>query len=174
MELIIDRVLSQLSKLAVNQNTTIDKIQANYIDVMDTTGPGVFAESIYHGLSLISDSNITSPDLTGITEPRLIGDVLIMLITSFGAGLAYSNAGSVTDESALVQYTFAGSWKADHPMGGIAMPQSSKSADASSEEAADNVPEDGREDGGLHKKGIKEEHEYKVKRRRLALRQNPK
>jgi len=118
IELIIDRVMTQLRKLAKNQNVTIGEIKADYMDVMDTTGPGVFAESIYQGLSQISSSNVTSANLTGMTEPRLFGDVLILPITAFGAGIGHSNAGDLGDPSALVHHTFAGTWKADHPMGG--------------------------------------------------------
>ncbi|KAL8827189.1 MAG: hypothetical protein Q9191_003340 [Dirinaria sp. TL-2023a] len=116
MGMIIDRVLHQLRGLAKAQNTTIGHIEASYMDVMDTTGPGVFADSIYHGLSLITGTNVTSSNLTGMTEPRLFGDVLILPVTAFGAGLAHSNAGPTTDEHALVQHIFAGSWKAGHPM----------------------------------------------------------
>lgn len=116
MGMIIDRVHRQLRGLAQVQNTTIDRIKASYMDVMDTTGPGVFAESIYHGLSLITGTNVTSSNMTGMTEPRLFGDVLILPVTAFGAGLSHSNAGPITDEQALVQHIFAGSWKADHPM----------------------------------------------------------
>jgi len=118
IEMIIERVLTQLHALAERQNTTIAGIEAGYMDVMDTTGPGVFAESIYAGLSQISNSSVTSANLTGMTEPRLFGDVLVLPITSFGAGLPHSNAGNIDDEAALVQHFFAGTWKGDHPLGG--------------------------------------------------------
>lgn len=117
IEMIIERVLTQLHLLAESQNTTIAGIEAGYMDVMDTTGPGVFAESIYAGLSRISNSTVSSANLTGMTEPRLFGDVLVLPITSFGAGLGHSNAGSIDDEAALVQHLFAGTWKDDHPLG---------------------------------------------------------
>lgn len=129
IEMIIERVLTQLHILAESQNTTIAGIEADYMDVMDTTGPGVFAESIYAGLSQIANSTITSANLTGMTEPRLFGDVLILPITSFGAGLAHSNAGDIDDEAALVQHLFAGTWKGDHPLG------ESKSSDVEEEES---------------------------------------
>lgn len=109
--MIIDHVLNQLHNLAAKQNTTISNIKADYMDVMDTTGPGVFAGSVYQGLSQISGSNVTSANLTGLNEPMLIGDVLIMPLISFGAF-------DLDNPSALVQHTFAGTWKADHPLAG--------------------------------------------------------
>lgn len=57
MEIISDRVLSQLRSLAGEQNATFSTIKTAYIDVMDTTRPGVFAEPlpgslIHHGLRI--------------------------------------------------------------------------------------------------------------------------
>ena len=83
---------------------------------MDTTGPGVFAESIYQGLSEVSGTNVTSENLTAMASPRLFGDILVLPVTSFGAGMGHSNAGEVTDETALGKHTFMGSWKGEHPM----------------------------------------------------------
>ena len=86
------------------------------MDVMDTTGPGVFSSSIYDGLSMASGTNVTSQNFTGMASPAMIGDVLILPITSFGAGIGHSGAGGTGDEAALVEHRFAGSWKHDHPM----------------------------------------------------------
>lgn len=116
MELVIERVLSELRMLAESQNGTLATIEASYMDVIDTTGPGVFAECVYRGLSLATGTNVTSDNLTGLTEPRLIGDVLILPVTAFTPGVNHSNAGGPKDEGALVQHLFAGSWKADHQL----------------------------------------------------------
>ena len=110
---VIERVLSRLQMLAEKQNSTISTLQPSYMDVIDTTGPGVFTECIYQDLSIITGTNVSSSNLTGLTEPRLIGDVLILPVTSFAPGLPHSNAKGVEDESALVQHLFAGSWKHD-------------------------------------------------------------
>ena len=40
------QVVQQIEALASAQNTTIPEVKPSYMDVMDTTGPGVFAESI--------------------------------------------------------------------------------------------------------------------------------
>jgi hypothetical protein len=74
--------------------------------------------------------------------------VLVLPITAFGAGIGHSNAGDLGDPSALVHHTFAGTWKADHPMGG-------------------DVAEVIEEDNGLKakKKQEKLKQKYKVKRR---------
>lgn len=116
LRMIVERVISQLHALAQRQNTTIAGIEAGYMDVMDTTGPGIFSQTIYQGLSELSGKEVDPSSLTGMKEPRLFGNVLVLPVTSFGAGLAHSNAGEVTDPDALVHHMFAGTWKGDHPM----------------------------------------------------------
>lgn len=159
-EMIIARVLSQLHALAERQNTTISGIEADYMDVMDTTGPGVFAESIYAGLSQITNTTVTSANLTRMTQPRLFGDVLILPITSFGAGLGHSNAGGVDDEMALVQHLFAGSWKGDHKMGG------GKTQNEDEEELDEEEEEAVREGSGNEGGGEMEDLKVSKPRRR--------
>ncbi|MDI1487095.1 MAG: hypothetical protein OHK93_006363 [Ramalina farinacea] len=116
LKMIVERVIAQLHALAKKQNTTIAGIQASYMDVMDTTGPGIFSQTIYKGLSQVSGQKVNPSSLTGMKEPRLFGNVLVLPVTSFGAGLGHSGAGEVTDPAALVHHMFAGTWKGDHPM----------------------------------------------------------
>lgn len=115
MERMIERVLSGLGTLAERQNRTLATLEASYMDVIDTTGPGAFSECIYHELSLATGTNVTSSNLTGLTEPRLIDDVLILPVTAFANGVPHSNAKDSEDEGALVQHLFQGSWKGSHP-----------------------------------------------------------
>ena len=115
LERMIERVLSRLGMLAERQNRTLATLEASYKDVIDTTGPGAFSECIYHELSLATGTNVTSSNLTGLTEPRLIEDVLILPVTAFANGVPHSNAKGPEDEGALVQHLFAGSWKGSHP-----------------------------------------------------------
>lgn len=135
---IIDRVVSQIIDLAIRQNTTIENIEASYMDVMDTTGPGVFAESVYAGLSEIEGGKVDSANLTGMKEPRLFRDVLVLPVTGFGAGLPHSEAGSVDDDGAFVQHLFAGSWKNAHP---FTESSSGSPEEATSDETAEKTTE---------------------------------
>lgn len=115
MERMIESVLSGLTMLAERQNRTLADLEASYQNVVDTTGPGAFSKCIYHELSLATGTNFTSSNLTGLTEPRLIEDVLILPVTAFANGVPHSNAKGPEDEGALVQHLFHGSWKASHP-----------------------------------------------------------
>ena len=111
---IIDRVRIQLHTLAARQNTTLGGIVASYMDVIDTTGPGVFSGSIYEGLSEAAGELVDSRNLTGLTAPKLFGDVLILPITAFAPGMDHSGSKGWESEEALVGHLFAGSWKNTH------------------------------------------------------------
>ena len=115
LERMIERVLGGLATLAERQNRTLAALEPSYQEVIDTTGPGAFSECIYHELSLATGTNVTSSNLSQLTEPRLIADVLILPVTAFANGVPHSNAKGSEDEGALVQHLFHGSWKGSHP-----------------------------------------------------------
>ena len=110
---------------------------------MDTTGPGIFAKTIYEALSISSNTTVSPSNLTSMTEPRLFGDILILPITSFAAGVGHSNAGQITDKEALVQHLFAGSWKGDHMM--VTQPSEEEKKEPLQDMEGDN-PEAGDEE----------------------------
>ncbi|MCJ1279638.1 hypothetical protein MMC21_007462 [Puttea exsequens] len=114
VEQIMNRAQSQIHALAAEQNSTVSEMQVSYMDVMDTTGPGMFADTVYKGLSSATNSSVTSANFTGLTRPRLVGDVLILPVTAFAPGMPHSNAGDVEDEAALVRHLLRGSWKGAH------------------------------------------------------------
>lgn len=114
MEITVDRVLDRLRKLAQKQEKTISGIKPSFREVMDTTGPALFTEAVFEGLSFTTGTKFSHLNVTGLTSAQLVGDVLILPINAFGSGQVHSNSGSPDEDSALVQHLFKGSWKADH------------------------------------------------------------
>ena len=114
LELTVQRVLERVKKLALKQERAISQIKPSFHEVLDTTGPGLFTEAVLEGLSFTSGTNFTALNISGLTEPRLVGDVLILPINAFGSGQSHSNSGSPESDSALVQHLFKGSWKGNH------------------------------------------------------------
>ena len=139
MERMIERVLSGLGTLAERQNRTLGTLEASYQDVVHTTGPGAFSDCIYHELSLATGTNVTSSNLTGLTEPRLIDDVLILPVTAFANGVPHSNASSPEDEGALVHHLFQGSWKGSHL---FVSDEAESESDEAEHESVEAEPED--------------------------------
>ncbi|KAI9884113.1 MAG: hypothetical protein M1823_004117 [Watsoniomyces obsoletus] len=86
--------------------------------VVEFTGPARWTDKIYQyfnddryfdpqpGLG-----NITWANFTGITEPKQVGDVVVLPITSFSPGVGQMDAGDVDDPMAFVKHEFQGIWK---------------------------------------------------------------
>ena len=115
MQTTVERVIGRIRKLAQKQGKTVSGIKTSFQDVLDTTGPALFTEAVFEGLSYSTGTNFTWHNVTGLLTPRLVGDVLILPINAFGSGQSHSHSGSPEEDSALVQHLFRGSWKSDHP-----------------------------------------------------------
>jgi len=115
LEITVDHVINRLRNLARKQEKTISGIKASFHEVLDTTGPALFTEAVMEAISFTTDTNFTWQNITGLTVPRLVGDILILPINAFGSGQLHSNSGSPDGDTALVQHLFRGSWKSEHP-----------------------------------------------------------
>lgn len=93
-------------------------LKVSFKDVLDTTGPALFTNSVMEAIRIQTGQNFTWSNITGMRRPRLYGDVLILPINAFGSGQQHSKSGKPDDGTALVQHLFAGTWKTDHPFTG--------------------------------------------------------
>lgn len=108
-------VAQGLTNLAANQSVPLSGIKASFNDVLATTGPAALTMATWEYLSEQMGREVTWEDMTKITEPLLLHDVLILPVTAWGNGQSHSNAGSPEDEGALVHHQFKGGWKVgDH------------------------------------------------------------
>ncbi|EPY50253.1 alpha-1,6-mannosyltransferase Och1 [Schizosaccharomyces cryophilus OY26] len=78
--------------------------------VMDWTGPGIWTDSVFDYLNW-RYGPFTWENVTGIETPKLVGDVLILPITSFSPGVGHMGSKSANDPTAYVKHYFSGSWK---------------------------------------------------------------
>ncbi|ORY83244.1 nucleotide-diphospho-sugar transferase [Protomyces lactucae-debilis] len=89
--------------------------------VEDTTGPGLWTDVVFRHLG--SDESEKSlqgisggainwrEKLTGTKEQRQFGDVIVLPITSFSPGLGSMGSKPASDDMAMVQHHFHGSWR---------------------------------------------------------------
>ncbi|KAI9150565.1 glycosyltransferase family 32 [Paramyrothecium foliicola] len=109
----IDRVLLGLDALTKKHNKPVNKIQPEYFDVLNTTGPPAWTSVVFQQLQEYDPSLKDTEDLSRMKEPRLIGDILVLAIDGFGMGQRHSGSthdGSIPDQ-ALISHRFRGSWK---------------------------------------------------------------
>ncbi|EMG46036.1 Mannosyltransferase Och1p, partial [Candida maltosa Xu316] len=92
---------------------------------MNWTGPGIFTDTVFEYMNSI----LQSPEVyankkhrqtivdwkvfTGMEQPIVIDDVLVLPITSFSPDVNQMGAKSSDDEIAYVKHMFSGSWKDD-------------------------------------------------------------
>ncbi|KAL7267564.1 alpha-1,6-mannosyltransferase Och1 [Rhizina undulata] len=94
------------------------KLTKNHDNVIEFTGPAVWTDTLfdyfndadYFDMSS-STGNISWVNFTGMTEPKKVGDVVVLPITSFSPGIGHSGAGDTNDPMAFVKHEFEGSWK---------------------------------------------------------------
>ena len=115
IQFLVRRVLDNLHQIAKSQSTSLDKIEYTVRQVLELTGPTALTAAFFDYATNITKSPITYRNFTKITEPKLVGEVVILPIHAFGAAHQVEWAGLDQDESkALVHHYFKGKWKQDH------------------------------------------------------------
>jgi alpha 1,6-mannosyltransferase len=83
--------------------------------VVEFTGPAVFTDTVFdyfndHRFFDMSHSqgNITWANFTGMENPKKVGDVIVLPITSFSPGVQQMNAKDINDPMAFVHHKFEG------------------------------------------------------------------
>ena len=111
LDLTVRKAIRAINALAEKQQVPIGQINANFNDVLASTGPAQLTMATFEYLSEVTGTHVSWINVTGLTSPKLIHDVLVLPITAFGNGQTHSNAGPTDDPAALVHHLFSGSWK---------------------------------------------------------------
>lgn len=82
-------------------------------DVLEITGPAAWTVQVFKALSQTAGTEITWRDITGLKEPRLYGDILVLPIDGFATGLRHSGSDRWGSPNALVRHWLKGSWKGE-------------------------------------------------------------
>lgn len=113
MTRIVDEVVDALHGMARRNATTIAALKAKDKEVGDVTGPAIWTRVVMESLSIATGSLVTYKNITGLKEPRLFGDILILPIDGFGTGQSHSGSNQEDDDSALVRHHFSMFWRHD-------------------------------------------------------------
>ncbi len=118
MWFLVQRVMENIKSLAASKDQTMSEMVPSIPDVLVTSGPAALTTAFFDYASNLTGNNVTYKNFTKITEPKIVGEVVILPIQAFGAGHQVQWAGLKQDGSQLVHHYFAGSWKGDHHDGG--------------------------------------------------------
>ena len=111
MKKTLGEVIEALNKLAKKHKTTVANITPWDDEVTQTTVPVIWSRVVFESLSAATNMKITYRNITGIKEPRLFGDILILPIHGFGTGQPHSGSNRDGADTALIRHQFKGLWK---------------------------------------------------------------
>ncbi|UKZ58174.1 hypothetical protein TrVGV298_012040 [Trichoderma virens] len=94
----VDRVLHSLDDLSALHGLPISQLKPESFEVMNSTGPAAWTDVVFEQLQEYNPQLTDTKDLSFMSEPTLIGDILILPIDGFGMGQDHSastNDGSI-------------------------------------------------------------------------------
>ncbi|KAI6382178.1 hypothetical protein MCOR25_000769 [Pyricularia grisea] len=107
----VEDCLESIEATAKKLQIPISDLKRNQLDdVVDLSGPRRMTRSIYKSLSKSLNREVGNDDVANVTEPRLLGDVLIMPDHSFADSMNMWVGDKVPGRK-LVVHHYAGSWK---------------------------------------------------------------
>ncbi|KAL6155713.1 hypothetical protein ACJBU6_05915 [Exserohilum turcicum] len=111
----VDQILERLREETAEHNVTIANVTLEMMgDVVDFTGPRRLTSGVFASLEKTLRQTIDTEKLKNLTEPRLVGDVLVMPGHSFAASSnTYPPELKAQLPPQLVTHHYAGSWKND-------------------------------------------------------------
>ena len=106
----VRNVTNKMLALAEEKHTTMSELELHDSDVVRITGPRGFKDIVFDHLSKETGQTVVWQNLTGMKEPKLFGDTLIVPINYFGGGQRHSGSdGSSPDKR--VQHYWKGTWR---------------------------------------------------------------
>lgn len=107
---VVDSLVQKMSNVSPDAQATLTQDE-----VLRLTGPTAMTTDFLAYTSKITGTNVTRSNFTNITEPVMMGEILVLPIWAFGAGHQVERTGFEKDDGkALVHHHFADSWRADH------------------------------------------------------------
>ena len=113
----VSSVVEALKNSAKKNQTIVSQYRPSDDDVLEISGPRMFSKAVFNTIAKATGTNFNHLNITGITEPVLFGDILILPINGFGSGQEHSNSwlGEGEAPGGLVRHAFKGSWKHGWP-----------------------------------------------------------
>lgn len=107
----VESVTQGLKQLARSNGVPLSDLHPANEDVLMATGPVRWSRQVFSYLSSATGTEVTHRNLTGLKEPKLFGDVLILPINAFASGLGHSGSRASVSNETLMWHTFQGAWK---------------------------------------------------------------
>ncbi|KAL9608121.1 MAG: hypothetical protein Q9167_007028 [Letrouitia subvulpina] len=111
MKQVVQKVTSALHQLAEEKNSTLKDLVPFNDDVLKTTGPAKWSEVVYEYLTRTTRTEISWKNFTGMEQPVIVADVMVVPINAFAVGISHSGSSESNTEDTLARHHFQGSWR---------------------------------------------------------------
>lgn len=113
---LINEIILYITALAEAQHVPISKVTMNFDQVITGSGPTAFTLAILSEMSKKQGKLVPWSTFHNITEPKLVGGVLVLPVKAFAAGQGHSNSGSPYCPEANIKHHYhASKWPLTHP-----------------------------------------------------------
>lgn len=113
---LIEHVLHWLNEVAQKQAVPISEIKLNFDEVITGTGPSAFTTAVLAEMAAQTHRRLYWDTFHALTQPVLVGNILVLTVDSFAAGQGHSNSLSHDSPNALVKHHYHASlWPSRHP-----------------------------------------------------------
>ena len=113
MKKIVEEVVKRINQMAHQSGATLASFQVPDNRVGDVTGPGIWTRVVMESLAIATMTNVTYRNITGLKQPQLFGDILILPINGFGSGQGHSGSTMGNNDAALIKHHFKMWWRKD-------------------------------------------------------------
>ena len=111
MSRVVTDVVEALQVLAIKNETTIAELRPSDEEVVQLSGPVIWTRAVLKTLAEATGTEMSYRNFTGMKEPRVFGDVMVLPINGFGTGQLHSGSVRAGSKDALVRHGWKGSWK---------------------------------------------------------------
>jgi mannosyltransferase OCH1-like enzyme len=112
---LIDNIIDWLDNTAKTQDVPISNITLSFDEVILGTGPSAFTGVILDEMSSQTGQDVTWDDFHLLSEPKRVGNILVLTVDAFAAGQDHSNSGFHNSTAAMVKHHYhASTWDRKH------------------------------------------------------------
>lgn len=116
MLMLIENIMKWLHELSLEQGKPISEVHLDFDEVLSGTGPSAFTAAILAEMSKTVGAPVGWETFHELTEPKLVGGVLVLTVEAFAAGTGHSDSGNHGGKGAMVKHHFhASTWTDTHP-----------------------------------------------------------
>jgi len=113
---LINNIMAWLNEVSKRQNVPVSEIAVDFNEVISGTGPSAFTTAVLAEMSARNGQEVTWDTFHRMSEPKLVGSILVLTVEAFASGQGHSHSGNHTSSAALVTHHYhASGWPVNHP-----------------------------------------------------------